>query len=242
MVPLRSHLSVATTGLLLVIPVVAGSDVGGYTAGIVSVVAGFLVYDLMFTPPYYTLTVAKTQNWVALGVYVVVMLLVARVVAHLEEARTLAQRREADASRLFHLSEMLVEDRSVDELLKTIVGTVQSAFNVAGVALLLPSGDRLEVASWAGTPLSEAERRRWTRSQAFRCTCPAGPASRASWWRSRCRPRAVPWVRWRFAACPRRNPTKACYGLLLTTPPLPWSVCSCGLRPSARNCLRKWTG
>ena len=49
-----------------------------------SVAAGFLVYDFVFIPPYYTLTVGAAQNWVALGVYAVVMLLVAQVVARLE--------------------------------------------------------------------------------------------------------------------------------------------------------------
>ena len=43
-------------------------------------VAGFLVYDYGFIPPYDRLTVERAQNWVALAVYAVVMLLVSRVV------------------------------------------------------------------------------------------------------------------------------------------------------------------
>ena len=87
MVPLRSHLSIATAALVLVVPVVAAVMIGGFRAGMVSVVAGFLVYDLGFVPPYGTLTVGSTQDWVALGVYAVVMLLVAQVVSRLREAR-----------------------------------------------------------------------------------------------------------------------------------------------------------
>ena len=41
---------------------------------------GFFVYDLIFIPPYGTLDVGAAENWVALVVYVVVMLLVAQVV------------------------------------------------------------------------------------------------------------------------------------------------------------------
>ena len=84
MLPFRSHLSVATTALVLILPVVIGVVVGGFTAGVFGVIAGFLVYDLLFIPPYYTLSVGATENWVALGVYIVVMLLVASVVARLE--------------------------------------------------------------------------------------------------------------------------------------------------------------
>ena len=154
MVPLRSHLSIATTALVLVVPVVAGVIVGGFEAGVVSVAAGFLVYDWAFIPPYYTLTVGAGQNWVALGVYVVVMLLVAQVVARLEAARAEAQRRAADTRRLYDLSELFVKDRPISDLLDTIVTTVQTSFNLPGVALLLPDAGRLQIASWAGEPIS----------------------------------------------------------------------------------------
>ncbi len=50
-------------------------------------VAGFLVYDFFFIPPYLTLWVGAPQNWAALGVYVAVMLPVARVVAGMNTAR-----------------------------------------------------------------------------------------------------------------------------------------------------------
>ena len=87
MLPLRSHLSIATTALILVVPVVIGVVFGGFSAGALSVIAGFLVYDFFFIPPYLTLWVGAPQNWVALGVYAVVMLPVARVVATMNTTR-----------------------------------------------------------------------------------------------------------------------------------------------------------
>jgi two-component system sensor histidine kinase KdpD len=154
MVPLRSHLSIATTGLVLVVPVVAGVVTGGLAAGVVSVAAGFLVYDFAFIPPYYTLEVGAGQNWTALGVYAVVMLMVAQVVARLEAARTEAQDNATQTRRLYELSELLVRDRPVKDLLDTIVTTVRTAFDVPGVALLLPEAGRLHVASSAGEAIS----------------------------------------------------------------------------------------
>ena len=159
MLPFRSHLSIATAALVLVVPIVAGAMLGGFRAGVVSVVAGFLVYDLGFIPPYGQLTVGRGEDWVALAVYVVVMVLVSMVVGSLERARFEAQSRTAEAHRLFELSELLVEDRSVDDLLKTIVGAVRTVFEVPGVALLVPEGDRLEVAASAGETLSRDELR-----------------------------------------------------------------------------------
>ncbi len=160
MIPVRSHISIATAGLVLVLPVVVGVIVGGYAGGLAGVVGGFVVYDFAFIPPYYTLEVGAARNWVALGVYVLVMLSVAQVVARFQSARSEAQKRAFEAQRLFDLSEMLVQERSVSELLETIVNAVRTVFGLAGVAVLLPTGGPLEVVASAGDPMTAEERHR----------------------------------------------------------------------------------
>ncbi len=157
MLPLRDHLSESTAALVLVIPVVVGAVVGGFWAGSVGVVAGFVIYDYEFIPPYRTLDVGSAQNWVALGVYVVVMLLVARLVASLDDARAQAQSSALMTRRLFELSELLVGDQPVDELLTTVARAVQSVFGLPGVTLLVLDGAHLSVAACAGEPLSSEE-------------------------------------------------------------------------------------
>ncbi len=157
--PFRSHLSMATAALVFVLPVLAGVIVGGFPAGVVSVVAGFLVYDYEFTPPFHMLRVGRAQNWVALAVYAVVMVVMSRVVANLDLARSEARTKASDAQRLLELSDLLVEDSSVADLLKTIVGAVRTAFAVSGVALLVQEDERLEIAALAGESLSPDELR-----------------------------------------------------------------------------------
>ena len=87
MIPFRHHVSIATTALVLIVPVIIGTVSGGFLAGVISVGAGFLVYVFFFIQPYLTWYVGKTENWVPLGVYVVVMVPVARVVAGMNTAR-----------------------------------------------------------------------------------------------------------------------------------------------------------
>ncbi|HEY5025366.1 MAG TPA: ATP-binding protein [Acidimicrobiales bacterium] len=157
MIPLRSHLSIATTGLVLVVPVVIGVVIGGFAAGVFGVLAGFFVYDLVFIPPYFTLTVGASENWVVLVVYVAVMLLVASVVARLDRARSEAHQHEDAIRRLFELTDLLIEDRPLSEVLELIVSTVHEAFTLRSVALLLPVDTRLEVVASAGKPLSAQE-------------------------------------------------------------------------------------
>lgn len=157
MLPLRGHLSVATTALVLVVPVVVGVATGGLVAGIIATAAGFLVYDFVFIPPYYTLSVGQAQNWTALAVYVVVMFIVAQVVARLDLTKAEANRRATEVRRLFDLSELLVRESGAAELLDTIVTTVSQAFDLDGAALLLPIEGRLALAASAGIALSEQE-------------------------------------------------------------------------------------
>jgi two-component system sensor histidine kinase KdpD len=162
MVPFRGPggLSIATTALILIVPVVIGVVVGGFRAGVLSVIAGFLVYDFFFIPPYQTLWVGAPQNWVAAGVYVVVMLPVARVVAGMNAARAKERRQGTELRELFAVSGLLLEDKPLEELLSVIVTTLAEVFGARQVALLLPTEGQLEVAASAGEPLSAEQLRR----------------------------------------------------------------------------------
>ena len=157
LLPLRSHMAISTVALILVVPVVFGSVIGGVVSGSLSVIAGFVIYDVEFIPPYGTLNVGSAQNWVALGVYVAVMLLVAQVVVSLDAARSQAERANDVTRRLWELSELLVGEQPVDALLTTIVTATQSVFALPGVTLLIADDGRLRVAASAGEPLSSEE-------------------------------------------------------------------------------------
>ena len=120
----RSHLSIALPALVFVLPAVVGTVIGGFPVGVVGAVAGFLAYDYYFLPPYGTLTVRSPQNWIALVVYVAVVLIVAQVVSQLRRAREVAVRQTAESNRLYDLSQALIGDLTLSELLSHIVTAV----------------------------------------------------------------------------------------------------------------------
>jgi two-component system sensor histidine kinase KdpD len=159
LLPIRSHISVSTAALVLVVPVVVGAVLGGFVAGAFSVVAGFLVYDYAFVPPYKTLTVGTAQNWAALVVYVVVMLLIARIVDALERSRDDARHAHDVMRQISEVSELLVGDQPVQRLLETIVESAQKVFNVPGVSLLELEEGRLVVVASAGEALTDDDLR-----------------------------------------------------------------------------------
>jgi two-component system sensor histidine kinase KdpD len=165
LLPFRDHLSTAIPALTFVVPVILGVVVGGIAAGIAGSIVGFLLFDYFFLPPYGQLTVQSAQNWIALLVYVVVVLVVAQVVVRLRAAREEAQRRTEDSDRLFELSQALIGDLTLSQLLTHIVTTVQTAFSPRWTALVLPDdqGDAgearvdLRVAASAGQELAPAD-------------------------------------------------------------------------------------
>src|SRR5215467_13819231 len=145
MLQLRGSLSIATTALILTVPVVIGVVVGGFRAGVLSVIAGFLIYDFFFIPPY--------QN-------VAVMLPVARVAARMNAARAKERRQGTELRELFAVSGLLLEDKPLEELLSVIVTTLGEVFGARQVALLLPEAGELKVAASAGEPLGAEQLRR----------------------------------------------------------------------------------
>jgi len=163
MLPIRTHLGIATPALLFLVPVTVGVALGGFAPGVASALVGFLLYDVFFIPPYGKLTVQVGSDWVALVVYVVVVLVVARIVSNMQTARDEARHRQEDADRLFDLSQALIGDLSDTQLFEHIATTVQTAFTPRWTALLLPNGPEVEhadltVAASAGESLTAEDR------------------------------------------------------------------------------------
>jgi two-component system sensor histidine kinase KdpD len=157
MLALRSQLADATVALVLVVPVVVGVVIGGLWSGTVAVVIGTFVFDWAFIKPYYTLTIGSPRDWVALGVYVVVVLLVAQVVDRMRTAEQAARNRESDTHRLMTLSELLIEDRPLGRLLAIVVSSVRDAFGCKAVVVLMPRDGQLQVVAASGRDLTPAE-------------------------------------------------------------------------------------
>ncbi len=165
LLPFRSHLSAALPALVFVVPALFGTVIGGFWPGAIGAVAGFLVYDWFFLPPYNTFTVRSPQNWIALAVYAAVVLVVAQVVSQLQRLRREANRQSEEAKRLYDLSQALIGDLPLSALLTQIVESVQEVFAPRWTALVLPAGGRdalgpgevLRMAAAAGERLSTSE-------------------------------------------------------------------------------------
>jgi two-component system sensor histidine kinase KdpD len=84
-----------------VLAVVIAGLVGGGLAAVATAVASAAAYNLAFIPPFWTFKVNVADDWVALGVFLAVALVVGLLVAGQAERRRAAEQREAELRSLY---------------------------------------------------------------------------------------------------------------------------------------------
>jgi two-component system, OmpR family, sensor histidine kinase KdpD len=146
----RTDVSETTVVLAYMLVVTAAAAAGGLGPGITAAGLGFLAFDVLFLQPYHHVIVADPQDYLSLGVYLLVAVVVSLLVATSERRRAQAERRERETRMLFDLSASLVTHGSLEDTLQGAVHAVRTLFDLAGCAIVLPSGDGLQVAAVDG--------------------------------------------------------------------------------------------
>jgi two-component system sensor histidine kinase KdpD len=146
----RESVNKTTVVLAYLLVVTAAAAAGGLGPGITAAALGFLAFDLLFLQPYHHIIVDDPQDYLSLAVYLLVAVVVSLLVATSERRRAQAERRERETRILFDLSTSLVAHGSLDDTLRGVVGTVRSLFDLAGCAIVLPSGDGIRLAAVDG--------------------------------------------------------------------------------------------
>jgi two-component system sensor histidine kinase KdpD len=171
-------LSLASIGLLYLVPVVAAAVIGGVRPALVAAVAADLLVNFFFIPPYHTLVVENRDQAIVLVVYVGVAAAVSVAVEVAARQRAHAARREAEAAVLAHATAQPVTDKSLTRLLDQ----VRDTFAMTAVALLesgptgehpvatvgqppatrpvlsAPAGNGLRLAAWGPDIFAEDQR------------------------------------------------------------------------------------
>jgi two-component system sensor histidine kinase KdpD len=93
--------------------VIAGSLLGTWPA-IVTAFGSFLVYDLLFVQPTFTIVVSNPREWLDLVLFLVLAVIVGRLSALGRERADEASRRAAEATSLFAISRTLATEQEVE--------------------------------------------------------------------------------------------------------------------------------
>ncbi len=120
-----------TAALLFVLAVVVAAAAGGLVSGLVASVCSFLALNFFFTPPIHTFAVEKTEDLVALAVFVAVSATVGTMLSRVLEQRVRAERREREARLLHHLGTRLRSGVPTEEVLRSLARSITELFDLA---------------------------------------------------------------------------------------------------------------
>ncbi|HSU89756.1 MAG TPA: DUF4118 domain-containing protein, partial [Terriglobia bacterium] len=103
-----------TVAMTFLLATLAIATAWGLLEAIVASIAGVLCFNFFFLPPLFTLTIADTQNWVALFVFLVTAVVASQLSTSAKQRALEAMRRREEMERLYELSRalMLVDQRS----------------------------------------------------------------------------------------------------------------------------------
>jgi two-component system sensor histidine kinase KdpD len=93
--------------------VIAGSLIGTWAA-IATAIGSFVVYDLLFTQPTFTVVVSNPQEWLDLVLFLVLAVIVGRLSALGREQADEASRRASEATALFAISRILATEQEIE--------------------------------------------------------------------------------------------------------------------------------
>ncbi len=112
---------------LLVISVVA--SVAGSRPSLVAAVAAFLSWDLFFLPPYHTFRLDDPKDWISLGVFLVVGVLIGLTSGRLREREALAVYQEREMALLNRLTGRLLAISEPLEMAEVLCSEIEGVFS-----------------------------------------------------------------------------------------------------------------
>lgn len=123
--------STTTAALAYVLAVIGAAAIGGLWPGLVASVLSFLALNFFFTPPFHTFTAAKTEDLVALAVFLAVSATVGTMLSRVLTQRARAERREQETRLLHHLATRLLTGVPTEEVLRSLARSVTDLFGLA---------------------------------------------------------------------------------------------------------------
>lgn len=113
---------------------------GRYAALVAAAVAS-LSFDFFLVPPFYTFTIERWQEWVALGIFLVTALLISHWTTVMRQSIEEARQREREAQILYEVGRVINSAERLEDQLDSIALAFVRVFSPWGVrecALLLP--------------------------------------------------------------------------------------------------------
>jgi two-component system sensor histidine kinase KdpD len=134
---LRGTLSQSNLLFLLFLPLILSALYLGRGPSIFAALVAILIFDYLFVPPYFTLTISDLEYFLWFVVYVIVVLVISNLALKLRSKVEMLRQSESRSTTLFALSRDLVTAHSVEQVLSILVQHITQIFPCE-LAIFLP--------------------------------------------------------------------------------------------------------
>ena len=139
---LKPHVPVLSLGVLYIFAVLPIAVAYGLPLAIVVSTASMLAFNWFHLPPVHTFTLADSENWFALAVYLCTAIVVSELAARSRRRAAAAEQREHESAFLARLATDLLRGRSLDDELPAIAGRAAEVLGVDRAEIELGAGGR----------------------------------------------------------------------------------------------------
>lgn len=137
------HVNPTTVALTFLLAVLAVAASWGLRYAIPMSIAAALCFNFFFLPPVGTLTIADTQNWVALFAFLFTSIVASNLSERARRQTWEAHQRRQEVERLYTFSQLLLVAENVVALLQTVPRFLTETFGAREAAIYLSSNDRV---------------------------------------------------------------------------------------------------
>ena len=133
--------TIPNISIVYLLVIIALARARGRFAAVLAAVVAFLAFDFFLVPPFYTLYIARWEEWLALGVFLVTALLTSQWTAVMRKSIEDARRREREAQILYEVGRVINIAEGLEDQLDSIALSFVRVFSSWGVrecAILLP--------------------------------------------------------------------------------------------------------
>ncbi len=151
--PGRAHFAQSQWALLYLLIVVLVAGASGTGPAILAAILAFFAWDFFFLPPYHTLQVRDPKDWLALGAFLVVGIVMGIQTGRMREREARAVAREREAALLNRLTANLVSQTTTQSMAETVLRETVESLGAASATLFVAEGGGLH--SFCASPPSQ---------------------------------------------------------------------------------------
>jgi two-component system, OmpR family, sensor histidine kinase KdpD len=152
MLLVRGRLDKAHVSLIYLLVVLGGSAAAGRLVGVSLGVSAFLLFNLLFLPPYYTFTLTDPLDWLVLIVFLATSIVAAELLDRQRRQAELAAARTRELDRLTTLGAETLNAVRAEQALVAIADVIRQTVGVETCELFVWERDRGELRRVASTP------------------------------------------------------------------------------------------